>query len=308
MFLVSFLSGCGPRYTYPAGKVPESIEKICRKEYKIDAQARVAGKTVGALLLADFRPDSNGQIPKEIHEKMGQVLQAVTRVALSTDLPLDFCTVVVRDKSQGHELVITRSLDDTKRANAEALGMEESMNRTVFGQGKAAPGTESFALKDITLADFLTEQIVQRIRFNFAKEAQGPEEAMPEEAAIQSAVLADGSFHGTGGLRTFRFSILSLKSADPKATLLEVFKTANAVLEGYRYRDFDGLEIQDYLNRQKLVIDKETLEAYQKKAITAEEIFERYLVESASIQEVFKLFGFTIPQDSAASASASPTP
>ena len=37
-------------------------------------------------------------LQKEVHEDMGKVLQVVSRVALSTDLPLDFCSIVIRDK------------------------------------------------------------------------------------------------------------------------------------------------------------------------------------------------------------------
>lgn len=259
------------------------------------------------MLHVDFNADSNGQIPKEIHEKMGNAMQAVTRVALSTDLPLDFCTVIVRDKERGHELAITRSLDDTKRANADALGMEESMNRTVFSQGKVPPGLDTFVLKEVTLDNFLAEQIVQRIRFNFSKGPQDTEEKLETEASAQPVVLVDGNFNQAHGLRTFRFSILSLKSTDPKDTMREVFKTVNDVLQGYQYTDFDGIEIQDYLNRQKLVINKGILLAYQKKEITDSQILEKYLVESSSVQEAFKLFGFAAPQDST-TPSASPTP
>ena len=309
-FLLVLLPGCGPLYTYPASSVPKAIEDICHEEYRFDVQARVAGKTVGALLAIDFHADSNGQIPKEVHEKMGKVMQAVTRVALSTDLPLDFCTVIVRDKNQGHELAITRSLDDTKRANAEALGMEESMSRTVFAQGKVAPGTDAFVLKEVTLENFLTEQIVQRVRFNFSKgsKSQDPEEELQEEIAAQPVILVDGSFYQAHGTRTFRFSILSLKSTEPKETLLGVLKTVNDVLQGYQVTAFDGIEIQDYLNRQKLVLSREVLTAYQKKEITGDQILEKYLVESGSVQEAFKLFGFTVPQDSSSASSASPTP
>ena len=309
LFLLSspfflLVSGCGPQYTYPSQSVPKSIEDLCQKEFKISAQARVVGKTVGALVYVDELIDKKGQIPKEVHEVMGQVVQVVTRVALSTDLPIDFCTTVIRDRVQANELVITRALDDTKRANADAIGIEESMNRTLFGQSKFQPdkdGQSVFILKEVKMEDFLSEQIVQRIRFNFAKESK--------DEAGQAFVLVDGVFQEEEGRRNFRFSVIALKAENPRDLILNIFKTTNTVLEGYKYTDFDVVEIQDYLNRQKLVVEKQTILDYQQKKITDQALLDKFLTESQSIQEAFKLFGFNLPQESGTSeAPVAPKP
>ena len=289
------LSGCGPKYTYPAGKVPDSVVQISKKEYKLDVTARVVGKTVGAILYLDALADDQGQISKDVNEKMSKVMQVVTRVALSTDLPLDFCTVIVREKATGNQLVITKSMDDTKRANADAIGIEESINRTLFSQDKYdanAEDAQAFVLKEVKQENFLADQIVQRIRFNFAKEAK------QDNQSDRSFVIADGNFERQPDKRTFRFSVIALKADDPKQLILGVFKVVNRVLQGYKFTDFDWVEIQDYLNRQKLFLDRETILAYQQKKISDNELLERFLTESQSIQEAFKLFGFTMPQTS----------
>ena len=291
------LPACGPQFTYPAKSVPEAIERIARDEYQIATEVRVVGSTVGAVIYVKSLVDSTGQVPKDLHEKMGKVMQVVTRVALSTDLPLDYCTVYLRDMAQGNELVITRSIDDIKRANAEAIGIEESLNRTLFGQAKYTPATEGrtqFVLKEVKQPTFLAEQIVQRIRFNFSKE-------LKDDDAPHPFLLADGNFSEADGKRAFRFSLLALKTDEPKETMLKIFKIANDVLKGYQYTAFEELEIQDYLNRQKLVVDKDTLVAYWKNKIKDQEILEKFLIESSSIQEAFKLFGFSAPQDLAPS-------
>ena len=288
-----FVSGCGPKYTYPADIVPQAIEQMCLQEYKIGVTARVVGKTVGALVYLDTIVDPKGQIPKEVHEKMGQVVQAVTRVALSTDLPIDFCTVVIRDKVHTNELVITRSLDDTKRANADAIGIEESINRTLFGQAKFqvdATGKGDFVLEEVKKESFLTEQIVQRIRFSFAKDVK--------DETSQPFILVDGAFEKEEEKRGFHFSIIALKTEDPRGMILSIFKIVNTVLQGYQFTDFELIEIQDYLNRQKLVLNKQVLLDYQQKKITDKELLDKFLMESQSIQEAFKLFGFSLPQES----------
>ena len=293
-------TGCGPKYSYPGSKVPTAIEDINRKEYKIESAARVVGKTVGAVVYVDSMVDAKGQVSKDVHETMGKIMQAVTRVALSTDLPLDFCTVVIRDKQHDNELVITRSLDDTKRANAEAIGIEESINRTVFGQGKYKRDAEhpnSFVLKEVKLENFLNEQIVQRIRFSFSKDAN------PEEM-LHNSILVDGVFDNELGKRSFRFSMISIKTDNPKKNILSIFRIINDVLKSYSFNDFDKVEIQDYLNRKKLVVDRQTILDYQQKKITEDQIFEKCLVESQSIQEAFKLFGFSLPQESSSDKDA----
>ncbi|MBI3252567.1 MAG: hypothetical protein HYZ52_04555 [Candidatus Omnitrophica bacterium] len=284
-----FVSGCGPDYTYPANTVPQSIQDICLKENNLAVKARVAGKTVGALLSINDLLDAKGQIPRAVHEKMGQVMQAVTRVALSTDLAIDFCEVIVRDRKYLNELVILRSLDDTKRANADAIGIEESINRTVFRQGKYRPvgrGNGNFILKEVKLEDFLAEQIAQRVRLGFARESR--EDA---EETSSRFVLIEGSFDASHGERVFRFSTLSLQEENPHKTMLDIFHTASGVLKDYGFTDYGAIEIQDYLNRQKLTLDKETVLNYQAKRITDQEILDRYLTESQSVRDAFKLFG-----------------
>lgn len=283
------LTACGPKYTYPSNTVVDSIENISQKEYKIDVIARVVGKTVGAVFYMEDLVDPKGQVPKEVHEKMGKVMQAVTRVALSSDLPVDFVTVLLRGKKDGNELVITRSLDDTKRANADAIGVEESINRTIFGQNRYPIETlpEAFVLKEVKIEQFLADQVAQRIRFNFAKEAK-------DESA--QFALVDGQFDATRG-RIFRFSVIGMKAEQPTETVLGILKTVSDVLGGYKFTGFDSVEIQDYLNRQKLIVPANVIDAYHRKKITDAEILATYLSQSQSIQEAFKLFGFNLPQD-----------
>jgi hypothetical protein len=307
-------AGCGPKYTYPAATVPESIERICLKEYKVEVDARVVGKTAAALYYVDTLLDDKGQIPREIHEKMGQIMQVVTRVALSTDLPLDFCVVVIRDRAHLNELYVTRSIDDTKRANSDAIGVEESINRTLFGQGKYQPnaeGEKSFVLDEVKLEDFLAEQIAQRIRFGFAKETKDVNDAAAAGAQAPF-VLVDGVYNRDE--RKFRFSVLSLKAEEPQETMRMVLRMVKEVLGGYKFVDFDGIEILDYLNRQKLEISQDVFEDHLAKKVSEQEILDKYLTESQTIQEAFKLFGFNLndtaepeaPPVTAAAATATP--
>jgi hypothetical protein len=293
--------GCGPRYTYPAGTVVDAIQEICLKEYNLKARARVVGKTVGAVFYMPSILDESGQISRNVHENLGKVMQAVTRVALSTDLPLDFCTAILREKKHGEALIITRSVDDTKRANADMIGIEESQNRTLLVQEKFQTnpvGEDVFVLEEIKLENFLAAQIVQRIRFYFSKENR------TLESGSRPLILADGLYDTADGKRIFRFAIMVLKSDDPRELMRQIFRIVNAVIEGYRFNAFDEVQVEDFLNRQKLVLQKQIFLDFQKKKVTEDEVLIRNLSELGSAAEAFKLFGFKLSKTAADNDSA----
>lgn len=307
LFVVAFaLASCGPKYSYPAAEVPQSIERICKEEYKLDVKARVSGKTAGALFVLDSLLDEKEQqISKDVYEQMSKVMMVITRVALSSDLPLDFCKVVIRDRARTGELIVVRSIDDARRAQAEAIGIEESMNRTLFSQEKpqgGEDGLEDFVLKEVKLEDFLADQIAQRLRFEVMKGAQAEIAA----SSGQPLVLVDGSFDTAYGKRTFRFSILSLKADRSYDLMQKVLKTATGVLRGYKFTAYDDLEIQDYLNRRRLVVERDVVEQYLDKKIKEDEIFEQYVTEAPAIHEAFKLFGIDLQTGDAESSPEDP--
>ena len=312
LLLAIFVSGCGPKYTYPAEKVPKAVEEICAKENQINVKTRVVGKTLGALVHVNSITDNTKQISKDTNDKMGKVMQALTRVALSTDLPLDFTVVVIRDRASNNEFIVIRAVDDTKRANAEMIGVEESINRTVFGQQKYMPVAgehNSFVLKEVTLENFLADQIVQRIRFNLSKEAKEAKETKEESLPIQSLVLADGSYEKADDKKIFQFSIIDFKKEASNNTLSSIFTTVNRVLEGYSFDAFDEIQIKDYAAKKKLVVDRMTLLDYQKKKVTFDQILKKNLANFDAAQDAFKLFGFNLshgPVDEESSSVIAP--
>ncbi len=301
-FCLFSFSGCGPKYSYPADTVPKSIETICKKENKLDVTARVVGKTAGALLYMDGSLDPHLAMTKDVNDAMGKVMQAVTRVALSTDRPLDYCVVYIRDRVHGTELSLIRSLDDIRRAYADALGVEEAMRRTVINQGKfSALNSKAFVMRDITKEMFLAQQIAQRARYGFAKNQKDDEESQ------QLTILVEGAYRRVSGKRIFHFSIVSLKAEEPHETILAVFKSALETLNAYRYDDFNEIQVEDYLNRQKLTVTRAIFLDYKAKKITDEELLDRYVAETSYPQGGIRLFGFDLTQDSADAPQAPAT-
>ena len=101
------ISGCSQ--TYPADRVKESIQEICRKEYGIDnIQVKIQGGTIGVylpikkLFAADFKEilskkkgkvadmENFFQPAPEALDQVEDVLFSISRVLLSTDLKLQF--------------------------------------------------------------------------------------------------------------------------------------------------------------------------------------------------------------------------
>ena len=91
--------------------------------------------------------------------------------------------------------------------------------------------------------------------------------------------------------------MVGFKSKDSRANILGMFRTVSDVFSGYHFTHFDSVEIRDYLNRQKLTLDQKIFSDFQAKKIKEQEILDKYLTESQSIQEAFKLFGFSLPPD-----------
>src|SRR5262245_4321354 len=71
LFLALFLAGCAFKPTYPADTVIPAVEAICRDEYKLDAIAKLTGKTLGLLVYKDALLDETGHISsKEIQDEL----------------------------------------------------------------------------------------------------------------------------------------------------------------------------------------------------------------------------------------------
>jgi len=149
LFLCLSLAGC--TQTYPAHRVEESIQEICRKEYGIeDIEVKILGKTIAVYLpikrlfatdlheaLAKgnakltevenlFRPSPEGL------DQVEDVLFSISRVLLSTDLKLAFYTLQATDVYEtGLQLVLSGYVDDIKRVRLWDISREEYRKRVL---------------------------------------------------------------------------------------------------------------------------------------------------------------------------------
>ncbi|MFH1847798.1 MAG: hypothetical protein ABH825_01105 [Candidatus Omnitrophota bacterium] len=111
---LSLLAGCGP--TYPKGTVPESIKKICKKEYDVEVEVKIEGRTLAVYLPAKELFDAVFNLGQEASKKINNVILGISRVALSTDQKVDFYILIAQDPEMPEiEIVYIRYVDDVKR-------------------------------------------------------------------------------------------------------------------------------------------------------------------------------------------------
>ncbi len=291
---VVLLGGCENKPTFPGDQAASSVEKINHDVFKLESQADLKGRTLGVLWTTDSILDEAGKsISKNVNEIIGNLSQAVVRVALSTDRPIDFIVVAVRGLKEEMELRVVRSVDDVRRAQAEALSVTESMNRTLFQQLPVDAPTgvpaKPFDTGEWTLEEFLSKQVLQRVRMSKPVDPQNP---MPTE-------LYDGKyFKDEKNNRVFEFSILTFKQENSKDNILDVLRTVRDVIVGYQYDNFDQIVIRDLIHNRRLVIGRSTMKIFEAKQISEEDLLKTRLVSDTGRPSAFKnaleVFGFNI--------------
>lgn len=143
------LSGCVQ--TYPADRVKESIQEICRKEYGIERiDVKIMGETIGVylpikkLFATDFKEAllaGGGKVPEvenlfqpspEALDQVEDVLFSISRVLLSTDRKLKFYILQATDEEKtGLQLVLVGYVDDIKRVRLWDISRNEYRKRVL---------------------------------------------------------------------------------------------------------------------------------------------------------------------------------
>lgn len=140
------------------------------------------------------------------------------------------------------------------------------------GIGDIGYWNDRFYIKDITLAEFLAEQIANRIRIEFreGRDLNG----------IFLLKSAKGLYAAIKKRRLFRFEILAEHSAISAGTTIEssnkIFETvlsmAGHVLHGYHFKDYDAVEVFDQYEGRSIEVTPEELEGFRTKKLKLNEI------------------------------------
>jgi len=212
--------GCKP--TYPRAKVSESIIELCKKEYNTEVKVTFSGKTLGVYMPLDDLLQGYSEPSEETYKKLGNVLQVLSRVALSTDADFEFITLVAKDsKISGFELVLTRYVEDIKRFMVGDISRGEYIKRMLLEtrfdptlllseligkEGRENLKKEEFSIEEVRFPDFIAKQISRRIedRFNEDKRLKKNFKVV----AINGEFIPKVS-HMEGGIFKFSLNIVS---------------------------------------------------------------------------------------------------
>ncbi|NQT32534.1 MAG: hypothetical protein HQ594_02540 [Candidatus Omnitrophica bacterium] len=222
-----------------------------------------------------------------------------------------YCVVAQDARLPELQVVIIKYVDDVKRGMMRNISRNESFKRTIFSlnltpQAKKersiekvfdklniegatrekvmdeffrSPPTklsdigywrDNFYLKDITMEEFLSEQIANRIKLEFTSNK--------ELAKIFMFKASECTFIPEGDLGYF---VLAFKIADQdpgagiavlnRQKIEEILTIANTVLDGYKFKKFSSLIMDDQLRNARLTVNRDNLLNFKKKRLSVKE-------------------------------------
>ncbi len=157
------LSACGP-VTFPADRLPEAVHDLCKKEQKLDVQARLVGKTLYLTCSLDGLIGLDLDFQKEALETLEGVMLSGTRAALSTDAKVDFLSMKVKDARLGSAITLLRYIPDIKGLIYMRYSRNDFEDRLVLETDGAEESPDDQALlHDITLPEFIARLVSSRL-------------------------------------------------------------------------------------------------------------------------------------------------
>ena len=250
-----FISGCSYPIepTYKEKDIPLIIKKICKDEYGLDVTTQRTDNTlwiyapVEQILHKDYATDPSKLFDEKMLDKLRNILITVGRVLISSDNTPQFFALLVSDINLGIDYSISGNILDIKKSYSGSIPPEETNRRYVvkFLSSPEAIGDKAglhFIPYDITLTDFLAEQISQRIGGRFQSD---------ELKSYFKVEKSEGEFKD--GVFSFNYSIEEI--AKPKAKIKirnEILNIIAYCLKTYEFNDFLGISITDLRADEKL--------------------------------------------------------
>ncbi len=264
---LGFLSGCSNRPTYRADQVAGAIEQLATDEYKMHMTAQLVGRTLAVHLSHPELIEQDGervQLRETAHEALGNALEIVHRVLLSSEYPCQFYIFVASDpKVPGVGFTIVRYLDDVRRANASVIPPSEFLSRTVLDLTyvDTVKGTlAQWVPNEITLEQFLTWQLARRIQTRLTEQLQ-----KPEAPSVQNVRCA-GEFKS--GEFAFNLHVMPETGPSlPPEAVQKMFEQATTeiaqVLSGYHFHHYTSVRLTHPFSGRSLSLPKTNLELFR---------------------------------------------
>ena len=273
-YLLSTSISCAP--TYPREKIVEGVKQLCKKEYSVDVDVKIVGKTLGVRMpIAGLLDIKKFQINPKALEKLDGVMLSVSRVALSSDKSIDFYTVITADKDiPGTEVVITRYVGDLSRYLYGDISRGEFTKRMILDvrfnpQGIIDKWFNEFTLEETSLDEFICNQASQRIKEEF------------KDNKMLTGKFNISSCEGKLHKRVFDFNVEIKREGLPMSELIHGPAWHDKVLEVclqqiarliyiYDYKGFDKIEIHNLFDNKTLAMRRDQIGQWRKRRVKVE--------------------------------------
>jgi len=125
--------------TYPKERLIKSLIALCKKEYNIDVNAKLIGKTLGVQVYIDkiFNPE-DGSLNKEGQRTMVQFDICLRRVCASTDADIEFIYTSFVCMTMGVELNRLQNFQDYLKVVSSTISQGD-FKRRMISMGGVSP-------------------------------------------------------------------------------------------------------------------------------------------------------------------------
>ena len=274
IIVAAAITSCSP--TYPREKMVEGVKKLCKKEYGVDVDVKVEGKTLGVRIpLKGLFDKETLQISPKALERIDGVMLSVSRVALSSDRSIEFYIVITNDQDvPGAELVITRYVPDLRRYVFGDISRDEFTKRMVFDvrfnpQGIIDNWLGGFSLKDTKLDEFICEQASRRISDEF------------RDNSMLAGKFSIASCQGILEGKVFKFDTEISRAGLPMSELIHGKAWHDGVLEVclrnishviyiYDFNAFETIRVYNKFDNKSIEIARKDINKWRKRKVKIE--------------------------------------
>jgi hypothetical protein len=220
------------------------------------------------VIAHDIRiPEIQIVIIKTVDDVKRFLLNDISRNDYAKRMIIDIRFSPQAQKERAIQEVFEKAAIDKK---AQEDVMQEFFRSEPTGLGDIGYWNGKFYIKDITMQEFLAEQIASRVKMAFH-----------EDKAIADAVMMKASkcaYSRKDGKRIFKLEITTERkytskpdiSADYSMLLKAALTEASQTMHSYDFRDFDHIEISYEKDKDPLKVSRDELEDFRRKKIKLE--------------------------------------
>src|SRR5258706_58308 len=233
---------CRWKPSFPANRIAASLRHMCSTDYKLSVETRHEDKALQVLVwkVGLFKgPTYELQgVNRDALDAIDHVLLCATRIALSTDAPLDFIEIKIADVLTGATVTLWRYVPDIRDSMYQRIGDTEYFNRLVIEIGPGKSDLEKGRReverpwdRPVTMSEFLAKQIILRAR---------------RDGAESLEAHADLSEPATLGVVIDNWSAIEEEGPERAAKVTDmVHKSAEKVIRGYGFTGFRGMTLRN---------------------------------------------------------------